>query len=249
MTITIGADPEVFVKDGSTIVSAIGHVGGTKEEPIPVACGGLQEDNVLAEFNIDPARTSSEFIANITTVMKQLSDKISPLQVEVVSSHMFARVDLMRSGRKAMMFGCDPDFSAYTGNKNTPPSPFTELRTAGGHVHVGYDNPTPDNNREIVKTLDLLLGVPSVILDADTRRRSMYGKAGAYRDKDYGVEYRSLSNFWLNHADLMRWVFNRAQWAAENTITFDDEHVQHVINSSDVAGAKSLVRQYNLEMP
>ena len=53
--ITIGADPELFLRDGDAITSAIGLIGGDKYEPRLVTLGAVQEDNVLAEFNIDPA--------------------------------------------------------------------------------------------------------------------------------------------------------------------------------------------------
>jgi len=250
LNILIGTDPEVFLIDPhGTIVSAIGHVGGTKTAPIPVACGALQEDNVLAEFNIEPARTSREFISNITTVMHQLRTKVAPLDLHICASHRFTKQELIRSGRQALMFGCDPDFNAYTGEQNNAPSPLTELRTAGGHVHVGYDAGSVEKNREIIRTMDITLGIPSVVMDSDTQRRAQYGAAGAYRNKPYGVEYRSLSNFWLNHADLMEWVFNRAKDAVTNAIHYNPEEIIRIINTSDVGGAKKLIRELNLEMP
>jgi hypothetical protein len=42
-------------------------------------------------------------------------------------------------------------------------------------------------------------------------RRELYGKAGAFRPKPYGVEYRVLSNRWLNSEALIRWVYNQSQ--------------------------------------
>ncbi len=44
----IGCDPEVFITDEKgEIISGIGLIGGTKEDPRGVNCGAVQEDNVL----------------------------------------------------------------------------------------------------------------------------------------------------------------------------------------------------------
>lgn len=247
--VTIGADPEVFLRNGATIVSAIGHVGGSKDAPVPVQCGAVQEDNVLAEFNIDPAASEDQFVTNIKTVMGQLRERVQPFDIEVISSHRFTKHELMRSGRKALLFGCDPDFNAYTGAKNVPPSARTGLRTAGGHVHVGYSGHSEQRNREIAINMDLLLGVPSVLLDSDTDRRSMYGKAGCLRHKPYGMEYRSLSNFWLAHTDVIRWVYRQAVLAASYTCTANEELLQRCINESDTTLAEKLVSEFNINMP
>ena len=249
-TISVGADPEVFVTDGTNIISGVGLVGGTKYAPIPVYKGAVQEDNVLAEFNIDPARTSRDFVGNITSVMEQLRQRLHPNNIEIVASHDFTQATLMRSGRQALLFGCDPDFNAYTGEKNTPPSALQTLRTAGGHVHVGYGGEvTESRNKDIIRAMDLYLGVPSVLLDDDQRRRSMYGMAGAYRTKAYGVEYRSLSNFWLLHTDLMAWVFSQTIAAVTAGRTFNDARVADVINGGDRSGAQELIEEYGICLP
>jgi hypothetical protein len=49
--------------------------------------------------------------------------------------------------------------------------------------------------------------------DKDATRRQLYGKAGAFRPKPYGMEYRVLSNRWLDSEPLMRWVYNTLQTA------------------------------------
>ena len=51
--------------------------------------------------------------------------------------------------------------------------------------------------------------------DKDRIRSTMYGKFGAYRPKHYGVEYRTLSNTWVDHEDRRRFVFNAAQSSME----------------------------------
>ncbi|MOA35237.1 hypothetical protein D3C78_1566850 [compost metagenome] len=57
------------------------------------------------------------------------------------------------------------------------------------------------------KQLDYYLGLGSLLYDPDVKRRTMYGAAGAFRPKPYGVEYRVLSNAWLKSEELMGWVY------------------------------------------
>ncbi len=51
----IGTDFEEFVHDGYKIASAIGLIGGDKEDPVWCEGGNMQEDNVLAEGATNPA--------------------------------------------------------------------------------------------------------------------------------------------------------------------------------------------------
>ena len=54
--------------------------------------------------------------------------------------------------------------------------------------------------------MDCFHGIISVLLDSSkssARRKELYGKAGAHRPKDYGVEYRVLSNYWLKSPELV----------------------------------------------
>ena len=66
--IKVGADPELFLLDITTdqYKSAEGLIGGTKEEPVVISKEGfaIQEDNVMVEFNIPPAKSSTEFVNN-----------------------------------------------------------------------------------------------------------------------------------------------------------------------------------------
>ena len=54
--------------------------------------------------------------------------------------------------------------------------------------------------------MDLFHGVISTILDNSSEaieRRKLYGRAGAHRPTGYGVEYRSLSNYWMKSPELV----------------------------------------------
>jgi hypothetical protein len=240
----------VRTSDGK-IVPVIGMIGGTKSEPRKVPFGAVQEDNVNAEFNIDPAGNQADFVHNLKSVMRTLEGML-PVghQVLVKSSHEYEQDVLLNAGPSALEFGCDPDMNSLTREFNDSPNPFTTLRTAGAHVHIGWDDADCDHTKYNVSNMcDLLLGLWSVNIDRDVRRRSMYGKAGASRLKEYGVEYRTLSNFWLKDEDKMREVYDRSVLAAQNVEhlqelrqVVDGETVQAVINASDRTSARHYLR-------
>lgn len=101
--------------------------------------------------------------------------------------------------------------------------------------------------------MDLFLGVGSVLLDKDTKRRALYGKAGAMRMKKFGCEYRVLSNFWIFDDELIRWVFNNTIKALEfvnmgGIITNPDDIIK-CINTCDKELALEIIDDYGIPMP
>tara|TARA_R100000365_G_C2748096_1_gene78854 strand:+ start:2039 stop:2845 length:807 start_codon:yes stop_codon:yes gene_type:complete len=257
--VTVGADPEVFVATSQgDITSAIGHVGGSKIAPRPVKDGGVQEDNVLAEFNINPAKSKMEFVHNMNSVMDDLKNILDykDLQITVIPSYRYTEEELQSFGPSALEFGCSSEWNAWTEKEMNPPrAEGNNLRTAGGHVHIGYDNPNPQANLSLIKMLDFAVGLPSVLVDTDKARRKMYGKAGSMRNKVYGVEYRTLSNFWLNSNELMSWVYDRTIWATQNLHRLpsmfevvDPKSLRSIINNSKTKDARSLINELHLEM-
>lgn len=208
----LGSDPEAFVQSEGSIIPIVGMLGGTKEIPLDVGDGYfVQEDNVMAEGNIPPATSAEEFSGNINTLIERLTERLPGLSF--APFHYFQREQLVSAGRQALAFGCEPDFNAWTGSINRPPSPYTEMRTAAGHIHIGYDNPNKAKSSRLVQLCDLYAGLPSVVMQPDCERRKMYGKAGACRYKDYGVEYRVLSNFWVGDTSLHHWAWNAMERA------------------------------------
>lgn len=72
-------------------------------------------------------------------------------------------------------------------------------------------NPYP-----IIPLLDLFVGIPSVLIDRDEgakERRKQYGKAGDFRYQPHGIEYRTLSNFWLYSYPMMSLFFGLGRMA------------------------------------
>jgi hypothetical protein len=248
MKILIGSDPELFVlKDGEPS-SAIGMVGGDKKNPVACDGGALQEDNVLLEFNTDPTSCPNEFVNTMHRVLGE-ARKVANAhdhEIEIASSHEYTRDFLMNQPSKAMEFGCTPDYNCLDASMNRSPNPFTTLRTAGGHVHIGWGDGLPEDSTtpeqlSVARMADYLLGVWSVLHDTDTRRRELYGAAGAYRPKKYGIEYRTMSNFWLRSPELIREVHKRSQacyshheYLSTFMVICSHEEVQRAINESDI---------------
>lgn len=259
--ITLGADPEVIVAKNGKVWHCIGEVGGTKEEPTKifrdgVEVGAVQEDNVLYEFNIMPHDTKDGFIKNVKTMLdvgrEILGDEYS---LTTLSSHIFAQEDLEQFPESAFIFGCEPDFFAGNGEvNNKPTAPWPGLRTAGGHVHFGFDNRLAKDQANVLQLMqlcDIYMALPALELDGDSLRRELYGKAGAHRPKPYGAEYRVLSNFWIHSEANSGFVFDQAQRAYNSMVSgegrellarFPYELICEIINSNDRARAERAVK-------
>lgn len=262
LNVLIGSDPELFVGNSSGVSYAIGRVGGSKTEPQKVPFGALQEDNVLIEYNIDPADSLEVFTHNIKAVLETGRSVLAEHGLDVVrnlSSYVFDYEVLEEAGPDAFVFGCEPDYNCWTAKQNVFPRDVNpNLRTAGGHLHIGFGHlqqASKRTGRNVVKMCDYLLGLHSVLLDPDDQRKQLYGKAGAMRHKSYGVEYRSLSNFWLFSDELIAWAYNGARAAYERlddlkifkTIIKGAE-VQRIINENDKAAAEEACRKLGISV-
>lgn len=237
LKVLIGSDPELWVRDKRTglIVSAHNLIPGTKTEPFKVNKGAIQVDGVAAEFNTDPAADVNTFISNLQTVQGELQTKLGG-NYELVSqpTAVFEKGywDSLPEATKEL--GCNPDFNAWTGEVNPAPNgESTTMRTASGHIHIGWEenvNPQDpmhfEDCRTVVKQLDYYLGVYSVLWDPDNTRRQLYGKAGAFRPKPYGVEYRTMSNVWLRSPKLQAWVFQSAVKALNDLLNPDRKRLE-----------------------
>lgn len=252
----LGADPEVFLKDRSgKHLSVIGMIGANKWAPmqVPNLPQGftLQEDNVALEFGQPPAATADEFVFNTRQAMLAGLSKLKGKRFSRLSCTVFDKDQM--DAPEAHIFGCEPDFNAWTLTENEKPQPDHPFkRSAGGHVHVelpaGF---TEDDQLHAIRAMDLYLGVPSVLLDGGIERRKLYGKAGAFRPKPYGVEYRTLSNFWIFKKHVNRWIWPQTEKALKADpaqIWFFRDEIQHCINEGCVDEAKFLVKEFNLEL-
>lgn len=259
---TQGCDPEFCLRDSRTerYLSAIPFVTGTKKEPLPMTNGAyVMRDNVAIEFGITPAQSPHEWVTNINQAIKDMATILPDYcEIHVIPSANFSKQQLLHP--EAQEAGCDPDYNAWTNTKNKPPEDFADqtLRSFGGHLHTGYIEGsgngfllTDEGRLRTIRMFDAHHGMASTILDNSPEaiaRKQLYGKAGCFRRTSYGVEYRTLSNFWCKSDKLKQLMFSltgdvlRAVRANEDKYIIDmmggGDEIQRVINEYDEKTAK-----------
>lgn len=258
--VTLGSDPEFFIlnTNNNEFIASCGWIGGTKDKPVYLEPKlGYQEDNVALEFNVPPTTSSKELMYNVQRLVNYIETKYNfeekKYKIMPIASGYFTHEQL--NSEQAQRFGCDPDYNAWSNSVNEINSTDTNLRSCGGHVHIGYPNSNVDSNLQIIRLLDLYLGVPSVLLDLDTDRKQLYGKAGAFRHQSYGVEFRTLSNFWLASQELADWVFSNVYVALDkfnSGFEFNEDSatlIQNCINQNDMLRAEYIIEKFTIPMP
>jgi hypothetical protein len=252
--ISLGTDPELFLRDVRTgaVTPVVGLIGGTKDEPIPMegmlSGFAMQEDNVMLEFNIPPATSAQRFARRVETGLSFIAQLVRTSlphhEVDVGACARLFSFEALQTPQAAV-FGCSPDFNAHMQGQPWPTVKPVALETdggawrfAGGHVHLGYEAGVPDY--VAAAFADVFLGLPSVALDEQGERRKLYGQAGRYRPTDWGIEYRTLSNFWIWDTQLSTQVGARAYslgYLLENGDEAEMQRLYAEIPWSDVQAA------------
>ena len=254
----VGADPELFLRKGSNCVSSHNICPGTKASPVNYLNSIVQADGTACEFNIPPASTAEEFVYSILSSLQDIGALAESHNLGIFDGCVahYSKDYLESLPPIAVELGCSPDFNAYTGRANEMPNQKMPFRTAAGHVHLGFEVYTSEERRNMVKQLDVVLGIPSILYDSNTQRRELYGKAGAYRPKSYGLEYRVLSNAWIFSTNLSKWVFEQTRNAfdkfKEGDFLFkkvDEAEIINTINFSDRKNAEKIVAKLGLIVP
>ncbi len=255
--ITLGSDPEIFICNAEEIVSAEGLTGGTKHDPVPISDQGhmIQEDGIALEYNIPPSATVEEFIANHKYVQDYLSVLIAAHGYKFSRERSAEINPIYLQTEQATTFGCEPDYNVYTKSENVPPDANQNLRCVGGHIHIGYPEPNQDTTEKIVQAFDIFVTLPAMFKDDDVRRRELYGKAGSFRFKIFGVECRCLSNFWIHSEEDMTWVWNRTIEAVNCVLDGESdaliekysELTREAIDTVDMSLAENILSRIALE--
>jgi hypothetical protein len=93
--------------------------------------------------------------------------------------------------------------------------------------------------------MDLFIGISSLLVDPDesaARRRELYGRAGCHRPKPYGVEYRTVGNFWTRSPNLVRLVYRLTEIAIAASDNDIDEKYFVDMGNGDAYTGESIVR-------
>lgn len=257
--VTLGADPEVFFYDNKqyTYVSAIGKVGGSKLEPLFIDDYGhaVQEDNVAAEFNIPPVKTPEEFVKEINFMLSYLKEVAKKYDCSLGYATAVYFHDDQLTHPKALSFGCDPDINVWEMVEQKPPrlqGMDQKLRTCGGHIHIGWDNPQLEEQIELVRALDVFVGAPLAHAEGYSMRRKLYGKTGSCRIKPYGIEYRTPSNYWLRSDNTILDVAKKSLQAVEfiqkgNKVNRNDySHLKTLIDDSGFDAFYTIKQKYGV---
>lgn len=277
---SMGGDPEFFVANSrGTILASDKFLPGKEEKIVFEASstnvqGGdknkLFFDGIQAEMNLGANRCREYLTGNVYKCLKKAVGRIGPSNKIVLKSSVKVRREIiLAADPEARRFGCMPDFNAYTRTINTEEIDATRhpYRYAGGHIHLGISSDylkkgsgegklakTEEGHIRIVKLLDIIVGIPSLLLDntaASKRRRSKYGKAGCFRPTPYGIEYRTPGCWWLRSPETVSLIMGLARLAwtlAANeldveftkVIGYDEQTIQGTIDSSDGVKAKEI---------
>lgn len=234
---SIGADPEFFIEDmqGNIVPSTVlfkDKRGAGRYIDTPYS--KWIPDGVQIELNLKHPFSCREVMGGhiavsfdqLVPVLDKLGYKLSWKQSVEITPDV-----LLQMPPEDRKFGCNQSFNIYDSSATIKVDGETYMfRACGGHIHLGLQTgfpsiwnnntwigrPVVDRRHDLVPLLDIFVGIPSVIVDRDpgqVERRRNYGRAGEFRLPTYGLEYRTLSSFWLKDYILLSMVMGLTRHA------------------------------------
>ena len=252
----LGSDPEFFFKRDGKVVPAMKFLRGG---------GRVVADGFQGELNpsSNACRQSS---GNLIHYALEVADNAATRVGAEVSLNVLEEIDhetFYSVPAHERRFGCSPTKNPHEKTKR-PIGTRTRWRAAGGHIHLGGQDVKDMCEKDITKLVslfDIFCGTATVLLDRDEGnkvRRKYYGRAGEYRLKQYGIEYRVPSNFWLKSYTLWSTVtvlLRNAMGVFSNDKVTDDlfnridmNDVRRAINECDVELAEKIWRELSVLM-
>jgi hypothetical protein len=212
---TKGTDPEGFFTCNGKII------GAEKVIPKKGLGGRVVLDGVQFEIHTHPSYEVSVMGQGISLAFQDIKRRLDDIvgrDVRVCFDGVVEvdQEELDTLSPETRVLGCQPSQNAFGTRPILVDAKTYRKRSAGGHLHLGLTNNRDlyQNRTDLVPVLAILVANTCVMLDRDPgqaeRRQLAYGRAGEFRLQDHGLEYRTLSNFWLRHYALMDLVFGLA---------------------------------------
>ena len=269
----IGTDPEFGIYDSKNdkMVASEGLIEGSKNKCYDIGreCY-IHKDCVAVEFNQPPTGSKKQFLEYINYCIKKgnsiLKSQNKDLSLIPLSSAIYDKEELIKKGSSD--FGCSESYCVYTREANHPDArDAKDLRTFGFHIHVGYEREELDFEEIelLVRSMDLFLTIPSILLDDDKDRRNIYGTAGDFRYRQIKnntvVELRTLGGAMLKSEELKGFVFDQTELAVKHynkcvldknikdALYKDQEDIVRCIKNSDIEIATKLCKKYKIDLP
>lgn len=222
-SVTFGCDPELFLSNGEKIIGSerVIPANGILGDPNYGTGNKSIQDGVQLEINPTPSTCRQSLAGNIGAIFRQLNHHLvengkgAKLSFDAVVTVDKEELDAL--SEKARKLGCQPSQNFYDAKATINVDPDTyDKRSAGGHIHLGLGSQMLKHRSKLVPVLDVVLGNTCVLIDRDpnaAERRQVYGRAGEHRLPRHGLEYRTLSNFWLRSYQLMSLVMGLSRLA------------------------------------
>ena len=163
--------------------------------------GTYHWDNALLEVTNNPEDSFSKCVHSLNRMQRLALQEISSINgnrqhayfVENLTCAIEYSAEELDTP-EAWKAGCDPSLNAY--NKPTGRGIRYKDNWRFGGTHFNID--CTGSKEQFAMALDNTLGLISVLAtqcpEDERRRRELYGRAGEYRSKPFGIEYRVLSN-------------------------------------------------------
>jgi hypothetical protein len=257
----LGTDPEIFLAgaDGN-IIPAYTVLPAQADAELDGYnyCDKVYNDGFQAEMNTRPVWCIQYVADGVQEGMCKLLDQVRATHpnVKLNASPVIpiSLAALADAPEAAVIFGCMPSKNVYGLEGRSVANPRTfPFRFAGFHMHTELSKKwkTPEHIKGMVKIIDRICGVLSVVLLEgleDGIRRKYYGLAGEYRTPKHGLEYRTCSSavLWhpvsfMLHFELFRIGVKLYTTGIENLFKASDEEVIAAINDLDVDLAKKII--------
>lgn len=244
--VRMGMDPEFFLANAEGLPIPAFHVLAHKSQNPHLFWDGFQ-----AECTVEARVCHQELAQQLALSLQRVRHKILATPVWRIPEPF-----LLTAEEDHVRLGCDPSHNVYNMHgKHVEDGRKLAWRFAGGHIHFSLRSDEfwrlPARIKSCVRALDAICAVASVCFAQGVDqpiRRKYYGLPGEFRLPEHGLEYRTLSNFWMYHPQAFHLVFDLARWAFNigkgglRCYIGDPNLVVDIIQFGDVRSARDLVK-------